>query len=75
MIHEWSVITDGYRLFTKDGTGRQAGGVELCAMEQLTCMELYLGAKSKPVKDRQTLVMSWWVSATDHLINKPCKAS
>lgn len=54
MTHEWSAITDGYRLFSKDGTGRQAGGIELCAMDKLICMELHLGAKSKLVKDRPT---------------------
>ncbi|KAJ7419147.1 hypothetical protein WISP_55532 [Willisornis vidua] len=42
-----SAMTDGYRPFSMDGIGRQAGGVEFSAMEQLTCMELYLGAKSK----------------------------
>jgi len=58
MTHEQSTLTDGYRLFSKNGTESQAEEGELCAMEQLTCMEVYLGTKSKLVKDRPTSVMS-----------------
>lgn len=34
MTHECSGITDEYRPFSMDGTGKQAGGAEFSATEQ-----------------------------------------
>jgi len=39
---DWSIGTEGYRLFRKDRQGRQGGGVTLCVNDQLKCMELHL---------------------------------
>ncbi|GAB0190262.1 hypothetical protein GRJ2_001491500 [Grus japonensis] len=41
--YDWSVGTEGYRLFRKDRQGRQGGGVALYINDQLECMELHLG--------------------------------
>lgn len=38
----------GYRLFRKDGLGRQVGGLVPCEKECLGCVELYLGTSVEP---------------------------
>lgn len=52
----------GYRLFRKDGLGRQVGGLVHCGKECLACVELYLGTaepEESMGKDMRTDWCSW----------------
>ncbi|KAJ7402610.1 hypothetical protein BTVI_84811 [Pitangus sulphuratus] len=40
---DWIALLDGYRLFRRDRQGRRGGGVELCVIEFIECMELTVG--------------------------------
>ncbi|GAB0185820.1 hypothetical protein GRJ2_001047300 [Grus japonensis] len=48
--YDWSVGTEGYRLFRKDRQGRRGGGIALYVNDQLECMELQLGMEEEPTK-------------------------
>jgi len=48
--HDWNAVIDGYRLFRKDRTTRQGGGVALYVREQLEGIELCLGADEKRIE-------------------------
>ncbi|GAB0208438.1 hypothetical protein GRJ2_003309500 [Grus japonensis] len=48
--YDWSVGTEGYRLFRKDRQGRRGGDVDLYVSDQLECMELHLGMDEEPTE-------------------------
>lgn len=41
--HDWRVVVEGCRLFTKDRQKRQGKDITLYASDHLECMELLLG--------------------------------
>ncbi|KAJ7405467.1 hypothetical protein BTVI_69074 [Pitangus sulphuratus] len=46
-LYDWSFGVKGYRLFKKDGQGRQGANVTLCVNDQLQCKELHVGLEEE----------------------------
>lgn len=57
-MHDWSAVTDGYKLFRRDRQGSIGGGVALHAKNGIDYTELSLKTSNAEVK-------SLWVKITD----------
>lgn len=66
---------DGYRLFRKNGLGKQGGDLPFMCKSR-RCTELCWGWMMDQMRasglglEGQSMWAMWWVSAVDHLISK-----
>lgn len=74
-MHNWSIETDGYKLFRRDRQGRRGEDIAFCVKEWIDCTELSLNISNElveslraKIRGKPTKETLWLLFTTGHSI-------